>query len=1623
MMADELDQLLDSLAVPNGSLSGLVDDAVPEMDPMQGLELTRDKKPKEAARARRLTAETGLPLEVTEQEGDNLELELKFEEILRDVEGSPVTARTVANPVTAPIVRDSAKELSAVEQAFISIQQGARVHERGALGARARSEGFGPEILEDLNTLERKMEEAGVKLDETGYKSWFNSAAEILGQMGASLFTVEGAERVTLGAATGTAIGAGFGGVGAAPGFFTGITAGATAHVATQAYITEGGNAYLDMVGEGIEEDIAGPVSHGIGMVNALLETAGVSVVAAPFTASFKKLVLDKAKGEILELSKQEFFKRALKEYAKSVAAETGTEMLQEVVNMAGEEMAKALDPKEFDALTEEEAVERLSDIAVKTFKGMVILGAPGPVSHYAADTYRARQAKRQQEAITQLKENIEKAEVTRIAPEVAQEHVVETMAETQIKRVLIPVDKILEQRVDPYRLIPDATPEQVAQLEEARVLGQDLELTPEQFSQLLLSEDFEALSDHMRFDYDQMTADEAKEFGEGGLTQLIEELGLGTEETIDIAERTPAEQELGLQALFRTAADAGMTKKEYEAYLVKLQKAADQKVANLERRRLVAEKRLASKEIASRRTELQETARETVDNQPVYSALNGIGVDRLDRVAVENVIGAANLKKLPKQDKRNIYTNKGTRGVHPDLIAEMYGFEGADIMLFAMMDAPSRTNAIAAETERLLQEQHHDLFAEVESIDAEIEALHNDQQAAVLEVELNQMRKVQGQKRLRQAVVKKAAKQRIQETKVGDLNPSKFLAAERREGRKAGQLLRKGERQAATEAKFRQLLNYNLAQEAFRVRDRQAKQLDYLRQFKKKRKKFPSIPADYLAQIRMIVDDVAWGAKMTTASKEALQTWVKQRQDEGFSVEIPQKLLDEGKMNYQDLTVKEMQLLHDSVKALEKQGRDENKLARSDANDARDKSVQGLTAMAVQNLKGRPPPIAPGTGRGVTDFTRELAMLAANMDSIVRTIDGFQEFGPAYDALKRPYDLAVSHGYLPGRMGYIQRQKQEAERILELTGVYSKKEQVRMHDRFQIPGVRDKMSRNSMLSAMLNMGNEENLIALRKTFSDAEIEAIKDYASEKDWQFVQSVWKYLDEFWPEIKDTIARRTNAIGEKVEAQPVETKYGTFTGGYYPIVYDAQHTTFAGKTTEELITEGRFGTATSSRTRARHTHEREGTPDNARLKLDLFEMNNHVAQVVYDLEVGDAIRDIYKVLYHPDTRTTFDGMGQSDTWRAMDLWLGDVAMGEMHAGGRFQALFRHLRTGFTASKIGFNIGTMALQPLGILNTTTQVGKMNTLAAMVPMINPMTQMGPNSIYQQVQAKSNVMAQREENWNKEIADAQMWLSSNWKRRLTPGESAAWFANAAFYGIKKMQKWVDTFTWLAAYRKGMRDNNGVEEMAIDFADRMVIRSQATGIFGDRTPLERGTVHKKFRQNELVRSMVPLISYFMAKSNVVYERTKKTNFANPASVLNWVTDMILVYTVEAAAASVIYGRWPDEDEDWKVFVLWETVRSMTAGTPLFRDLASEMEGFRGGGVYNSVLWEAGAFGKQLAEGEMDEAFFKSAMRLGGTLFKIPGASQVTKTGTAFNRANQGEDVTMLEFLMGPRWNE
>lgn len=753
----------------------------------------------------------------------------------------------------------------------------------------------------------------------------------------------------------------------------------------------------------------------------------------------------------------------------------------------------------------------------------------------------------------------------------------------------------------------------------------------------------------------------------------------------------------------------------------------------------------------------------------------------------------------------------------------------------------------------------------------------------------------------------------------------------------------------------------------------------------------------------------------------------------------IPESVMrDALSRPYKTIAMEELRGVVDSLKNLEHIAKRWNDLI--DATNQRNfnATVDAITDGIDKHLPKRP----PGRVRTGAEHLRNLASnylnSVLNATTLLREIDGFKDQGDAYQAMKAPIDAAQNRLIV---------RKQDAATALEgLYSVYSKEERRAMATRMFLPELGQSLSKWELIALGLNTGNEGNRSRLTKRSGDANPHKYTDdqinhvlanRLTAKDADFIQSVWDYIGTFKADIAGRERRVTGVEPAWVEASPVKIGGKQLSGGYYPIKYDARLSSItADRETLDIasaLIAGKFGKA---QTKNGHTKERAAVGVGP-VSLDMAVLHKHVNQVIYDLEMSEPVANAWRLIQDGRVRGALENAGRSADFDSLQAWLKDAAEGELGATTAVGSAMMALRSNFTAAKLGLNLTNALQQISGVTQSFVVVGKKDMAVGIAK-----TMRDPAGAAGAAVTKSPFMATRQTTFNKDMnafldTSASGATPSRWKEF-----KKDYWGPAAFWLMQKVQwHFADVPTWIAGYEQGLRKFGGDEARAVSHADDMVKRAQGSGLFTDRSAIERGSLGTMTRQNEFVKLFSTLGSYMFAKANVAYERGKKAqqNFADngvsQASALeaaSLATDMVLLFSVEAlvgaaasATAGAVFGSGDagDDDENFALWLAKKTALSVIGTLPFVRDMASVAQGYGAGGAYGSItgdlakpVWSIGK-----AVGAVDSEFSRSdAKALSNSLGAATGFPSVmtNRAIDALARQSNGEQVSPLEYAFG-----
>ena len=1086
-------------------------------------------------------------------------------------------------------------------------------------------------------------------------------------------------------------------------------------------------------------------------------------------------------------------------------------------------------------------------------------------------------------------------------------------------------------------------------------------------------------------------------------------------------AEIAAAREDMAASPLFREK-PAGMSDADWTTYQRMARRSKDEADAKLRERVLEKVRREKEAWWKAERKQLRAEVEAHTNALPQYRLIEAMAngrvlvspdevVDaadvRISRKELVEQFGAGVLPELSRErfgGKRAIYADDG---IPPALAAEMFGFAGPVEMVQILQNTRKRVEAIDVETDRIMAERYGDPFTDGTIEQEAVDAIHSEQQAQKNVAEARQMAKQMGRdtRGMTASLYRQRARLMLGRMTVREASASnRFLAAERRAGRDAERAFGKVARgnanalAEALQAKEQQILNaalYDLSREAEREVSRAREKM----QAYGKKSVRQKLEGGYIEQIDDLLDryDFRKQSPGQIAKTERLRDFVDRMVAEGREAElmIDPRMMDEARrVHYSRVSLDEFRGLVDTIANLDHLGRFKQQLI--DARKRRD--LNDTAASVAENIAKN-----IGTGRIKKESRiRSVLDLVLTADSVLVDVDGGDEFGTSYQAIKEDIDA----GYV--RVDEMNREL--SEKLTDLFKVYSAKDMRDMKVERHIDGTRFSWSKWKAIAVALNTGNEDNMARLLaedahpdQRMTQADLDAVLGTLDKRDWDFVQSMWDTINGYWPEISEVTQRRTGVKPSKVEARPVETKFGTYPGGYYPIKYDPGygHAAAVDARTEmdKFMSAGRFSKA---QTKHGHTIERKKTGNGRTLNLDIDVAFTHMRDVIRDIALSEAVDNAYRVMNHGAVAQAFMEAGRKNDLDMMNLWLKDVAQGPIVHSDPLNQFARFVKNNFTLSRLALNFKTAAMQVTGVAQSAATVGKGAMARAFADYLKR-----PAGVSAEVMAKSEFMQRRQTTFDKDIIDFKNDTNIASPTRGRIAKSADTLAKVGFAPLTKVQFYaVDVPTWLAGYRNGLRKFDGNESRAIAFADRMVARAQDSGAIPDRTAVSRGTLSENIRQAEWVKLFTTLQGYMLAKFNRGYLtarqgardiRGAESTVEAIGATANMAANLMLIYVAETAMMGIAYALMADGDDDdekmEKLFT-WmatETVGTVVGGLPLVRDGWSVMSNpaATGGGVYGSITEMPARIVQQVSQGENDPALRRALADAFGTITGLP----------------------------------
>jgi hypothetical protein len=951
-------------------------------------------------------------------------------------------------------------------------------------------------------------------------------------------------------------------------------------------------------------------------------------------------------------------------------------------------------------------------------------------------------------------------------------------------------------------------------------------------------------------------------------------------------------------------------------------------------------------KEAAALREDVEAEVRAEVQAMPVYAArLSMRGENKLDSAALaEMYMGEGDKYALLDWKPMTDQKLAGKNGVHPDVLADSFGFESGDAMVRAVLAAEPMASVIEGMTDQRMLERHGDLVDQRAIEEAANEAVHNEARAKSLATELKAQSDAMNVRadtgrtnaagaRITVNTITEAAKQFARNLaarrRVKDLKSaaSQHRAAEARAGKRWQEATAAGKTEEAIAAKRDQLLNNYTTKallesqaEVRKIREFFARVTKGSNEKTVERGRDPDVVN--AARAILAAHDVA--PRLEKSAQDYLD--VVRRNDPAMYAALEPSVVGavQNAKPLGEMTMEELRGLHDEIQAmwhLAKRSRqmevDGNLM---DIEDAEDELQARMQEVGV-------PDSLPGEASAIT--SREaLGRALQHAGSLLRRVEQWAEGidgkygGPFLRLVFQPVKQAADR-YRADRIKY----RREYQNLVDAVAPHLRKGTIEAPELGYTFGKgRNGIGHAELLHAILHTGNDSNKRKLLLgrgwatenadgTLDTSKWDAFINRAHAEGlltgdhYTFAQGVWDLLEQTKPLAQKTHRDVFGRYFEEVTANEVVTPFGTYRGGYVPaqadprIVNDANLRALAELENENMAFS--FPTTNKGFTKGRTEYNRP-------LMLDLRTIGQHIDKVLLFTNMEPAVRDVNKLLSQKGVSYSLSRIDPTIYAGMLTPWLSrsarQIVETPIVGDGGISRVLSAARSRAGMALMFANLSNALQQVTGFATAFSKV-KADGLRPQMMRATAQFIANPRKMAQAVAKASPFMDQRMANELSNINDAmdKILLDPSLYER-----SQAWAQKHAYFLQTAFANTMEPIIWTAGYN-GALEKGASEAEAARYADGLIRQTQGSTLPEDVSRIETGPAY--------ARMFTQFIGYFNMMANT--NATGLKQIAQDAGLKKGAGKALMIVTmgmlvplwVAEAIAQGMRGGPEDEDED------------------------------------------------------------------------------------------------------------
>lgn len=981
------------------------------------------------------------------------------------------------------------------------------------------------------------------------------------------------------------------------------------------------------------------------------------------------------------------------------------------------------------------------------------------------------------------------------------------------------------------------------------------------------------------------------------------------------------------------------LSPKETEDLLAAHEEADIEAERSLYKEHLKQLKKKQTKEYKAKKKELTKKYQDMADENKLYQDIEAIKTGEING---QKAIGYPTLKMntdalrplLPegglRSFPRSLYSSEG---IHPDLVAELLGYDSAQEMVTQIAESPSKKEFVRIATENELLQLYPDFLdpaREEELKVASLNAIDNDLREKALVKNFNALMKKDprrakalirksGKRLPTNKEMKKAAEQRVKDTSLRNAKPENFRRLEyksRQEALKAGL---NGNFEKVLQSKMQEIFNHNLSKQAGKLTDKIMKEIEkQKKRFKKSDKELAKV--GQLDMFKAAQAIMARYGMLTEAQVDRLDVYLQQLQAYDANAYnkvkgLSDMLLDTPDGDYRDLTLGQVEEILEVVDALYELGRAEKMITVDGKKVEKEKAISDLLG-AIAGRKSRNYKNENSAIKKLKNVMVSIEAWLTKTEFVMRFLDKDDQQGPFRKYLwNRVNDTQVEY------------EQKKIDRLKELNEIiktyfkdtFKKDEDINMLKYFKgIDPEFHTMKKSEIIMALVHSGNDSNKQKLllgrgwgaldaagnlvTRDYDNFINEMIKEKVITKDiMDGVQAIWDLFEDIKPEIQKAHKEVYGYFFKEIEANPIETPWGTYRGGYAPAVTDPLLVPAEALRQDQASTDQVNAQYTFAHTNKGMTIERVQQYNKA-LSLDFSIIPAHVEKAVRFATIEPALTDLNKIVNDRTfVNNTFE-YNQDLIKSVFKPWLARFATQQTvppsdNKGVR--ALNQYVN----------ELRTNANQQLMFMNIVNTVENLTDIPAMFARISGRKIMGalgnyvskPTETSKMIKEKSTFMRQRMENQIFEIHDTYKELMI---RKNTILGNAANFRDQlkknAYILQQTLQNNIEIVAWTAAYDEGLIKFNSETE-AVRYADSQIRELMGSGRAIDIAKAEAGDAWQKVA--------LTFWSFFLTKGNFVRFTQKEHRLKA------YVLAMAIPAVLSTAFRRALAGKGLEDEED------------------------------------------------------------------------------------------------------------